>query len=132
MMDLAPLKEHLCSLVDDQAKAILAANPTHTQKLEEARDILDQADDQTLLSVLQGLTAEQMLSLYPLIATGIGIDGPDLISCARKVHEAGIKSRARTALVERTRRLARQSINNGSSKEACEAAYKVVRWPPEP
>lgn len=128
-IDLNALKVHLCSLVDEQARSRLASNPTHGKKIDEARDILDQLETPEFAERIKAMSPEQMFHDYPLLATGIGIDGADIEAVARTVWEKAMSDRLPSALVERTRRLARKSINDCKSKDECEAAYRGVSWP---
>lgn len=129
-MELESLKVYLLDLIDRQAAEKLpATKPFHAPKLEEARDVLDQADDPSLVKELNSLTAKQLMQRYPMLSASIGIDGNSIIEVAKSVHNSAMQARQVT-LIELIRKTGREAVKTATSKEEAEQAYRFIRWGP--
>lgn len=104
-------------------------------KLEEARDVIDRVSrddgspDPEGEADLRALPDDQRIGLYPLLSAGIGIDGADIVSVARLVHDRAMSARARQYELERVRRTATSQIRAASSVAEIHAALAAVSWP---
>lgn len=129
MFDLETLKAYLLEKIDQKAQTLMpTVKSFHTAKLEEARDILDLAEERSGVEELFSLSADQIIDRYPLLSGSLEVDGPNLIEVAKKVHAAAMKARMVTE-IEIIRRETKRKVLSSLTKEEAEGAYRSAAWP---
>lgn len=66
---------------------------------------------------------------YPLLAAGLGIDGPDLVKVAENVAATALAWRTIAGAIDRTRRLAAAAIEAATTIQQARAIAQSVTWP---